>query len=286
MKLKVNFENNHHILIELFENSTMEKWFNHFFKANNKCSYKFNDGNIYIENKAKFNMQTDERSQGWSTIKNAISKIKEMGFDVPIEVPDNFNYNQQLLNELHRYYTSNAVWSEKQNKKYFDLISEINLGVHVLEQYTDIQVNKTFTENVSPAFYHLQLNEEPKTHWLDFSNEDQKLNYTYFDYDYDYIVKLDRSILGKCVLQSFEEHDDPREKDCSGRLGSFGGFWIELDKKTKKIYESQKFIEWCLEYKSDYKKLPLEFPIGYVSFFTDNLFTFYNKKFLNIDFLK
>ena len=191
MELKIKFQNNHYILIELFENPTIEKWFNHFLKANNKCSYKFNDGNIYIENKAKFNMQTDERSRGWEAIKNAESKIKEMGIDVPIEVPENFNNDQQLLNELHRYYTSNAVWAEKQNKKYFDLISEINLGVHVLEQYTDIQVNKTFTESVNPVFYHLQLNEEPKTHWLDFSNEDQKLNYTYFDYDYDYIVKLD-----------------------------------------------------------------------------------------------
>ena len=277
MKLKINFENNHHILIELFENTTMEKWFDHFFKANNNCSYKFNDQNVYIDNQAR----------AWPTIINAIAKIKEMGFDVPIEVPDNFNYSQQLLNELHRFYTTNAEWSEKQNKKYFDLISEINLAVHVLEQHTDIQVNKTFTESISPAFFHFQLNEEPKTHWLNFSNEDQKLNYTYFDYDYDYIVKLDRSILGKCVLQSFEEHDDPREKDCSGRLGSFGGFWIELDKNVKKIYESQKFIDWCLEYKCDYKKLPLEFPIGYVSSFTDyNLFTFYNKKFLNIDFLK
>ena len=147
MKLKVNFENNHHILIELFENSTMEKWFNHFFKANNKCSYKFNDGNIYIENKAN----------AWPVIKNAISKIKEMGFNVPIEVPDNFNRDQQLLNELHRFYTNNAIWAERQNKKYFNLISEINLAVHVLEQYTDIQSNKTFTENVDPAFFHLQL---------------------------------------------------------------------------------------------------------------------------------
>ena len=277
MKLKVNFENNHHILIELFENPTIEKWFNHFLKANNKCSYKFNDGNIYIENKAN----------AWPVIKNAISKIKEMDFNVPIEVPDNFNRDQQLLNELHRFYTNNATWSERQHKKYFNLISEINLAVHVLEQHTDIQSNKTFTESVDLAFFHFQLNEEPKTHWLDFSNEGQKLNYTYFDYDYDYIVKLDRSILGKCVLQSFEEHDDPWEKDCSGRLGSFGGFGIELDKKTKKIYESQKFIDWCLKYKCDYKKLPLEFPIGYVSFFTDyNLFAFYSKKFLNIDFLK
>jgi hypothetical protein len=76
------------------------------------------------------------------------------------------------------------------------------------------------------------------------------------------LVLLDQSILGKCVLQSFIENDDPTQDDCTGRLGSFGGFFIDLNDNRKKIYKSTQFKDWIKSY--NMTNIPYEFPIGYV----------------------
>jgi hypothetical protein len=78
------------------------------------------------------------------------------------------------------------------------------------------------------------------------------------------MVILNESILGKSVLQSFSENDNPNAQDCTGRLGSYGGFIIELDDNRKNIYRSKEFISWAQSHNRVFNSLPLEFPIGYI----------------------
>jgi hypothetical protein len=75
-------------------------------------------------------------------------------------------------------------------------------------------------------------------------------------------VLLDNSILGKSILQSFYEEDDPTCKDCTGRQGSYGGFIITQSDNRKQIYRSHKFISWCEKYNLLTNRIPYEFAIG------------------------
>ena len=119
--------------------------------------------------------------------------------------------------------------------------------------------------------------------WIDL-NEEKQENYKFFEYDYKYTVRLDRSILGKCVLQAFEENDDPNAKDCTGRLGSFGGFFIDTNNNLKKLYKSDKFRNWCNRHGRQLDKLPLEFVIGYVEQFSDTPESYQSKQLAKLTF--
>jgi hypothetical protein len=58
-------------------------------------------------------------------------------------------------------------------------------------------------------------------HLLVFDDIDLEQNYSFFNYNQSNLVVLDRSILGKCILQSFYDDDDPTAEDCTGAAGSF-----------------------------------------------------------------
>ena len=60
------------------------------------------------------------------------------------------------------------------------------------------------------------------------------------------------------------EDDDLNAKDCTGRLGSYGGFYIDLDDNRKKIYRSEQFNNYLRKHGRSLNNTPLEFPIGYV----------------------
>ena len=100
--------------------------------------------------------------------------------------------------------------------------------------------------------------------WLEFTIEDQVHNFNEYMALESPLVILDGSILGKSVLQSFYENDNPNAQDCTGRLGSYGGFIIELDDHRKNIYRSKEFISWAQSHNRAFNSLPLEFPIGYI----------------------
>jgi hypothetical protein len=104
---------------------------------------------------------------------------------------------------------------------------------------------------------------------MHFTNEEILHNYTYFDYcHYPNLVCLGRTILGKCLLQSFYDDDDPRDKDCTGRTCSNGTLILDRDNNKRSVYHSKEFSNWLKFYHLDLKKIPLEFPIGYALNFT------------------
>ena len=87
------------------------------------------------------------------------------------------------------------------------------------------------------------------------------------------------------MLQSFEEYDDPNAKDCTGRIGSFGGFFIDTDNKLKDVYESDKFKVWCDKHGRKINELPLEFVIGYVDKFSDMPISYKSKTLDKLNFM-
>jgi hypothetical protein len=251
MKLKLCF-NDDSFDVCLFENKTVSKWFRHFKQINSSNNYYTAVNDSLGSNISGYN------SASWKNIQDTMIKLESIGFQVP-NVSADFDRDQKTLNFLHRFFTYNTLWYYKQEdnpetpnpydrnfkipkgmsfQDWIDIIDVINVAVHDLERFTVPHVNKKLIDDHYPLKY-VMFNPNRKSHtdltpWLEFDEEDIKYNYTYFDYDHNYqLVTLNQSILGKCILQSFYENDDPTADDCTGRLGSYGGIVVDLNNNWK-----------------------------------------------------
>lgn len=280
MKLEIMFNSSDNIEITLFDTPAIKKWFNHFSKANAET-------NIYtmtVEQLPAWKTPlVDDCEMHWNTILTSLDHLRSIGYNFDLIVPEQFDYDQQTLNRLHRFFTYNMLWILKDptTPNPFDpnftlptknmwniwhaLVDPINRAVHKLEQFSAPTANKLFVDTQLPIHTISFVNnyEDYSNQLLNFDDNDIEQNYSFFNYDQSNLVTLDRSILGKCILQSFTEDDDPTAQDCTGRLVSWGGFNIDLNDNRKKIYKSAQFIEWAEKYKL--KNIPYEFPIGHVT---------------------
>ena len=265
MKLTINFTDGHYINIRLHQ--CMSGWAKHVQKISNKYKFYLNKGQSAI---GTSHIKDDKSKIVYKILLETVEKLKNIR-SVGFEVPSQFKYDQDLLNRLHRYYTNSAIELNTESEL-FQLVSKINYCVHELEEF----IPNHNTTYVSDLWFHVGNYPIPTDCWFGLEDLEQE-NYKFFDYDYKYTVRLDRSILGKCVLQSFEENDDPNAKDCTGRKGSFGGFFIDTNNKLKELYQTKKFHSWCKTHGRLPGELPLEFVIGNVEHFSDEPKNYNNK---------
>ena len=276
MYIKLLYDLDQTITIKLFNKPAIAKWFSRYSSFQYQQNY-VNSSEYEIFRKTHQLIDPSYKTNNWNTILSTLQDLKSLGYCVPFEVPNEFTYDQHLLNQLHRFFTYNALWhgSGESNpydpgfqtdlsfEEWHDIINKINVAVHSLEDITT-NPNKTIIADQFPLeFFLLDIKEKSFNSIVEFDQDDQKLNFTYFNYQQHPLVLLDGSILGKSVFQSFLTDDDPSLKDCTGRLLSYGGFVIDLNNSRSRLYQSPEFLEWCDKF--NLVSPPLEFPIGYVT---------------------
>jgi len=293
MKLQITFLDESVVEIFLFQNNAVAKWFKHFQKINLNHEISLKDFTYW---------NGINSSKSWNQIKSAIDKLKQINYTIPFSISDEFDRSQDTLNQLHRFFTYNVLWYHDQQieldkknpfdenfkipeymsfQQWLDIVDEINVAVHQLESACHPHKNKKIILDQHPLSM-IICNPIRKSHtdlypWLQFTIEDQAHNFDEYMALESPMVILNDSILGKSVLQSFYENDDPNAQDCTGRLGSFGGFVIELDDTRKNIYRSPEFTSWAQSHNRALDSLPLEFPIGYISNFENQRSTLLQK---------
>jgi len=282
MYIQIKFVSKKSMYIKLFDNPATRKWFEKF--SSRKFSTASMVNNIHNQ---RDNISIDELphvlsriNSNWNNIKLTLQKLKDIGFNTDFfDLPNSFNFDQQLLNQLHRFFTYNVLWYHNADNtnnpfdpnfkikcmSYQDwhaLLNQINESVHNLEQYTKTD-NRNILKGYPLKFLQVILN--VNNSWIDFNLEEQQENYKYQIYKKKFqkpLVRLDPSILGKAYLQSFLDNDDPTCVDCTGRVGSHGNFHIDFDNNLSDIYTSDDFKKWLSRY--NIINPPLEFPIGIV----------------------
>ena len=275
MYIKLQYALNQTITIKLFDNPAVIKWFNCYqgsryqqswIHTNKFKIFKFLQPLIY----------PGYNSKRWNTIKSTLSKLEQLGYNIPFKLPVKFTDDQNLLNQLHRFFTYNVLWHQSSQpnpydkdfttdlgfQEWHDLLDKINTSVHFLELSSTTN-NRKILDRFPISYIWINLKKKSFDTVLEFDETDQQENYKYFANDPRPLVLLDGSILGKSVLQSFLDNDDPTCKDCSGRTVSHGGFMIDLNNSRSQIYSSKEFLAWTEKFKLG--QLPLEFPIGYVT---------------------
>lgn len=273
-----------HLIIKLYNDPVVVKWFKHFKPIYDKHGLRPMEASYDKSIRKRRLFESHGNGKNWKTILKSLHKLESLGYILPFNVPDNFDYKQQTLNRLNRFYTHNMLWflsrdttpnpfdskfifpKDMSYKTWYNILQPINDSTRVLDSYTYSLLNSKFVDDNYPIY---AIGAFPDTEdmpqWLDFNEEEQQLNYSFMDRAEDNLVLLNSSMLGKSILQSFYDHDDLLAKDCTGRLGSHGGFLIDINRNRKKIYESEEFKHWVDGHKLDINYLPLEFPIGFIA---------------------
>lgn len=311
MRIKLNFQNSLYILIELKDHPAVVRWYDTY-----KQAVEETDNFYRVEHVAnKFATSTVDPSiiRGeWHSIKTTLATISSMNYKLPFEISDSFDYKQSTLNQLHRFFTYNAYVTNFQEftgehyrnkhdenfdyteflttEQWLTLIDRINQSVHVLENFVTTNT-KSYLEQHYPLRY-LKIAENlnsidltKKSYITRFDESEQQMNYLPLDYSKGPSVTLSESILGKCMLQSFYEEDDPTEFDCTGRMMSLGGFYVDLDGTRQRIYRSDKFRTWLKKYKIYGQLQPLEFQIGHVIASSIDLVKFKRPRLISVEFI-
>jgi hypothetical protein len=319
MKLKLNFQNNNYIVIEVFEENL--SWFN-FFK-NRK------DSNRYSIQPYRLGFYTKPSTQnilhrliffkscepnGWLEIKENTEYLKSQNFQLPYEVPKKFNFSQELLNTIHRFFTYNSVWAMEScnhdmsgntaiapstpnpfdssfvptdTLKFLTAISNLNIAVHSLESLC-MTNNKQHVLNIIKNNSIFWIN--PRSNFDYTSNGWFHVGPILDEFQKSYTnrypnVIMSEEIQGKSYLRAFIDNDDPTKLDVTGRDGSYGGFFIDTNDDRKIIYESQEFKDWLEKYNLKKEDLPLEWPLGQVIDSSLELKRFSQSNFVDIDFI-
>lgn len=207
-------------------------------------------------------------------ILKSIDILKTAGLVWPVEEPDKFNFSADWCNRVHRYFTTLVFTKSKldfRSKEKFQIdfcdqniinaLHKINEKIHILENYCRTDHKQKFLEKLTYLFVSpYQFNQSGYHSNFKFHKFEPN-DYTYHTWE-EVDVVMEDEILGKHILRSFFDNDNPKNIDTSGHTGWYGGFRIYQDSNRLEIYNSKEFNEWLAKYNLTKSKVRADYPIG------------------------
>ena len=282
--IEIIYKNGEKIVVNLFQTDLVNK-ISKCYGDSFKHSYVIEDCSaISDENDYDGRFANNEEIEyHWNQILDGLEGMKNVGNEVTEKFPSKFDFSQNTLNKLHRIFTYTDLYhggeideypySENYTKdygmsfeEYHSIVDKINMGVHNLEAWVLPTDNRKYlNENPLPRIqYNVSNYSTFNMKWCEFDKNEYQENYNFLNYDFENIVTLRDTILGKSPLASFRDDDNPTLPDCTGRFATDGSFQINKGNQLKNIYLSDYFKQWAKKYNHTPYTLPLELAIGYV----------------------
>ena len=294
------------IHIELLDNSFVKKWTEHFLNMQKAYDMDHRAFAHPVYNSTKTNQ---EILKDLENLRNAIIKLQDMGTNFPFDpwkvvyekiFPDH-NAGQQILNEIHRYFTTggrtlneyenasilySGHWSDDFDSKFtFDEENEeefrhthalVNDYVHELDQSLLTSRKDTDFKNQAVNLQ-FEFGSQKKDcrfdsgTWVNIIEQD----YKYADDKLDIDVWVGNDILGKDYIEAYYDHDDPTQWDVTSINGHSGKFkinvasqWYEkdsTDNTLQQLVKSDNFQYWLKEYNIKYVPEMVGMPLGKIT---------------------
>jgi hypothetical protein len=288
-QIKLNFSINNKkywILIDCLDRPVINRWYNSIKQV-------YTDKSLMIIHKSNYIWPDNPKAVKalYNEILSAIETLKNLGVEWPVDELDNFDYTVEWCNRIHRYFTTMSLTGNRLDiksknrytidienmEKYTKALHTINNNVHALEVYcSTTQKEKYFNKLkyliVQPPKF--KDKDYYKLYKFEKFEKEDFANHTWEHYD----VVFDEEILGKHILRSFFDDDDPKNIDSAGFNGWFGSFRIYWDKCKEEIYNSNEFNNWLSKYKTNKENVRADFPIGNIIAYSRNI----NEMFINI----
>jgi hypothetical protein len=255
MILEFIFPDEHiEVQVNLLDNPGVAHWADKFLNCNYTTSVLSHD-HLWIHD-----MNHTQFNHAHTQCQLLISQLAPFG--LVYQGPDISTVDHRSLNHAHRFFTHNQ--QRCNNREFGDdfdyhsvmrMLDDLNLYVHELELYIargpeDIAVDKIEEIKLyQPTNYN-------SNEWCSLSD------YQQFHSDQHHDIILSSEVLGKTLLQSYLDQDDPGDWDTSGHYASAGSLQITYLPTRQTIYQSSSFHRWLQQHQVCPDQLRYDFPIG------------------------
>lgn len=255
MILEFVFPNNRiEVAVEMLDNPGVQAWADKFLNNKYITSVLVHD-HLWVSD-----MDTTKFNHAAAECGILIGQLAQHG--IIYSGPDISTVDHNTLNHVHRFFTHNQkrcnINGFGNNFDYdsvMSMLDRINTCVHDLEVFLPRgPVNIPVTRIEEIKLYH--PTHYGTTDWVELTD------YHQYHSDQHYDVILSSEVLGKTLLQSYLDQDNPTDWDTSGHYVSAGGLQITYLPTRQQIYQSDSFKRWLDQHHADPAELMYDFPIG------------------------
>lgn len=252
--------------VELIDNPAVNSWAEHFLQRN-----------LPVTAERSFNVSQRPVVPWNNDAKQKYSRMQEL-FDILNGIGFVFDYPQpscveeitrDYLNKAHRFFTQNQKYVNFNRREVAnaleitDYFQEVNHLVHELEVFLDTEAKPLLSDDFKSNWNEVMLLHDTAyddENWW-FMNDSFR---NYHSSEFANLI-LGPQILGKTLIQSFLDQDDPNNWDTSGHYSN-NGFLILMNKPYRQeIYNSDVFKNWLSKHGVTPDQMYYDFPIGNVT---------------------
>jgi hypothetical protein len=252
--------------IELVDNPGIKSWATHFknglaSRAHFQYYYKL------------WNYDPVVLKDHLSICQDQVSKLDSHGYTYNGPFPSSVDgINRDFTNQLHRFFTHTqqlvnvVLWpelsAERHAAKKYEITSwlqELNDQVHLIELYLRPIPEMSFLE----SFGEIYLSDDPaytNADWWNLATEHRQ----YHSAEHADVI-FGPQILGKTLLRSYLDGDNPNDWDTSGHYLNLGSLLIQTGPiYRQEIYNSEDFKNWLSKWGMTAENTYYDYPVGNV----------------------
>jgi len=251
--------------VALLDNPAVKSWADHFLHRNLPVKAEL----TFCINQHSPRPWNNNAKKKYTRLQELISILHKIGliFDYP-QPNCAEEITRDYLNKAHRFFTKNQKYVNLNNIEFpnhlevTDYLQELNDIIHELEPNLEINAKTLLSDNFKNNWREIMLLHETayddKNWW---TMEDSFRNYHSAEFAN---LILGPQILGKTLIQSFLDQDDPNNWDTSGHYVNNGYLMLMNKPYRQELYNSDAFKNWLSKHGVTPDQMYYDFPIGNV----------------------
>ena len=253
--------------IRLIDNPAVKSWAEWFLKD----GY---DADAHCETPFHVWPRDDVLLQEYVGILNdRVQKLREIGYDYQSDMPQHSSeITRDWTNSLHRFFTHTQ-------RKVFDMLDPARMYLYDQETISLRDRTNLLLEDVNEYVHRVERYLPPSA--VELPMNDVNIIYDsnaigkgwwqilpewrqYHTKDHADVI-LGSQILGKTIIKSYIDGDDPNDWDTTGHYANFGAIKLQLGPTRRQdIYDSEDFHKWLGDHGLSYDTAWFDFPLGNV----------------------
>jgi hypothetical protein len=238
------------------DNPAVQSWMDHFLTDD------MHSRGFLATEWQSYDLHSDRVDALLHQARDMVTRLADHGYTYTGPFPESStSINRFFTNDLHRFFTHSqrvvhdmTVEQRDLQNLLTDYLMKVNDCVHAIERYLtpavpkwpliDINIYQCFTYD-APGWWRMAKE------WRQYHSAQH------------HDVILGPEILGKTVLKSFIDGDNPNDWDTTGHFTNHGSMVIQIGSTTRQdLYNSVEFNQWLEKWGMTYHDAWFDFPLG------------------------